>query len=161
MFSCLQVSASPLVWSRLHALAVAHSRKCGVRVWRQNTLLNHICSDRTRVTSIPKLLLIGDADNFCSMQTFSVFAERIPGSKTVQIAEGYDHFRIYSVVRRALQNWAQNVFQVPSLAALRSPHIFDTASNLRAPHPSSNAEQSPGAENCALPEDIAAVDHQN
>lgn len=66
----------------------------------------------------PKLLLIGENDNFCSMTTFMRFAESMPAPKTVRVVEGMDHFRIYMHVSRQLTSWACEAWAISSLSEL-------------------------------------------
>ena len=48
----------------------------------------------------PKLLLIGENDQFCSMDTFVAFAESLPGPKTMRVIDKCDHMQIYAHVFR-------------------------------------------------------------
>ena len=44
------------------------------------------------MAQVPKLLLIGDKDNFTSLSTFESFAEGVPEPKTVLVVKDVDHF---------------------------------------------------------------------
>lgn len=84
--------------------------------FNQRTLRNRATS--SAFGARPKLLLIGDRDNFCSMETFSAFADEMPGPKTVRVLPGLDHFRIYTHVPRHLKEWASEAWGIESLTQL-------------------------------------------
>lgn len=95
-------------------------------LFNQEALLARACDDTTNAGK-PRMLLIGDRDNFCSMETFQALAERMPGPKTVRVVAGYDHFQIYAAVPQQVRQWALSAFGLASLEELatRAPPPAD------------------------------------
>lgn len=76
------------------------------------------CCDETANVGKPRLLLIGDRDNFCSMESFEALASRMPGPKTVRVVAGLDHFQIYTSVPQQVRQWALSAFGLGRLEEL-------------------------------------------
>ena len=103
-------------------------------LFNHRALLDRCCDDTTNAGK-PRLLLIGDQDNFCSMESFEGFAEQMPGPKTVRVIVGMDHFRIHSVVASLVQQWAVQAFKIESLSELTTrPPPTDATSCIQNRH---------------------------
>lgn len=75
--------------------------------------------EAARRSRVAKLLLIGERDNFCSVEQFNDFAATVAEPKRVIILRGaVDHFNIVRFVDEPLRQWACAVFGAASMAQL-------------------------------------------
>lgn len=68
-----------------------------------------------KAEGIPKLLLIGDSDQFCSPSGFTGYVDELPEPKESRIYEGADHFGLFRLLPEALERWLPAAFGMASL----------------------------------------------
>ena len=65
----------------------------------------------------PKLLVVGDADQFCSVKAFEKFCSTLPDPKSTLVASGVDHFSLHTIIPKVLVEWVTAAFGVGDLEA--------------------------------------------
>ena len=67
---------------------------------------------------MPKLLVIGTGDAFCSVSRFEAFVESLPEPRESHVLDGVDHFSLFPHLKPLLTDWVTSAFGVPTLTAL-------------------------------------------
>uniref|UniRef100_A0A7S3FBE5 AB hydrolase-1 domain-containing protein n=1 Tax=Haptolina ericina TaxID=156174 RepID=A0A7S3FBE5_9EUKA len=81
-------------------------------------------TSRLLTSTKPKLLIVGDSDQFCSPQYYEALAEQLTQPKKCQLITGshdrstgrfamVHHFNIFQYVNAALQPWLETTFACP------------------------------------------------
>jgi len=78
---------------------------------------SHLLRRAADSAGLPKLLMLGTEDVFCSVDTFNEFAESLPDPKTPVIKEGEEHFTMYHHLPEALERWVVSSFGVSDMKA--------------------------------------------
>jgi len=85
--------------------------------WNHRALLQRI-QVPIRNPSIPKFFLLGDRDQFCTVQSFNDFVEEVAEPKSAQLLPGVDHFMIFRSVSHQLTEWVRRDFGVANIKEL-------------------------------------------
>ena len=75
----------------------------------------------------PKLLLIGDGDQFCSVSSCRRFAQKLPKPVKMQVVGDCDHFGLFPHLEKALAQWVPKAFPGAEL------HSFGRGVDAQAP----------------------------
>merc|ERR1712008_301034 len=93
---------------------VGNSRECRLcLVWATDSVRLGTVSLQWPVTvsegcqseGLPKLLMLGTEDAFCSVPAFQSFVDTLPEPKQAVVKDGVDHFSLYVHMRQALTDW--------------------------------------------------------